>query len=302
MSQCLFFDIKRYAINDGPGIRITIFFKGCPLNCVWCHNPESISPHKQKMYTASKCIGCVKCIDVCPEGALRLTRNGIVTDTEKCVLCGQCAMACPSNAIEMSGREYTTDELMRIISREIVFFDHSGGGVSFSGGEPLMHHDKLVEILDRCGQQGIHRVVDTSLFAPSKVVLNVAQRTELFLVDLKAFDPEMHRKYTGGSNEMILQNIKLLAENDVDFIIRIPFIQGVNADERTVRQEADFLASIPWKRKEVNLLPYHDVAKHKHNKMGTTYLESNFNIPSDEEVSRAQMIFKSKGIKATVGG
>ncbi|MCT4601880.1 MAG: glycyl-radical enzyme activating protein [Marinifilum sp.] len=302
MSKALIFDIKRYAINDGPGIRITIFYKGCPLSCVWCHNPESISPFVQKMYTESKCIGSVKCIEVCPESALQLTKQGIVTDIEKCTLCGKCALVCPTKAIEMSGKVYSTDELMRIIERETIFFDHSEGGVTFSGGEPLMHHKSLIEILDKCGERDIHRVVDTTLFAKSEIVLEVAKRTELFLVDFKAFESEVHKKYTGVNNELILKNIQLLAENNADFIIRIPFIKQVNTDEETIEKMADFLASIPWRRKEVNLLPYHDVGKHKHTKLGSEYLVENMEMPSEDELARAQEIFAEYGISASVGG
>lgn len=298
----LIFDIKKYAINDGPGIRITIFFKGCPLSCAWCHNPESIERNAQKMYTASKCIGAVKCIEICPNNALQLTADGIKTDAERCNLCGKCAEVCPTKAIEMSGREYTTDELMRIIERETLFFDHSEGGVTFSGGEPLMHREKLIDLLDRCGERDIHRVLDTTLFAKPGLVLEVARRTELFLVDLKAWDSKVHRQYTGVPNEQILANIRLLAENGSDFIIRIPFIDGVNADEETIRNEAAFLASIPWKRKEVNLLVYHDIARNKHQKLGSSYATGDFAPPSEETIRRAQRIFEEYGIRATVGG
>ena len=302
MGKGLIFDIKKYAINDGPGIRVTIFFKGCPLSCVWCHNPESLADHVQKMYTASKCIGAVKCIEICPFDALTLTPEGIVTNTERCNLCGKCAEVCPTKAIEMSGREYNTVELMRIIERETVFFDHSEGGVTFSGGEPLMHREKLLDLLDRCGERDIHRVVDTTLFANTELVLEVAKRTELFLVDLKAWNPEVHRRYTGVTNGQILKNIRVLAENGSDFIIRIPFIEGVNADENTLQNEAAFLASIPWKRREVNLLPYHDIAKGKHRKLGNSYTSEELITPSDETIRLAQSIFAGEGIRATVGG
>lgn len=302
MSKGLIFDIKKYAINDGPGIRITLFFKGCLLSCQWCHNPESISPEKQKMYTASKCIGAVKCIEVCPNGALTLTRNGLVTNFELCTLCGKCAMVCPTKAIEMSGREYTTDELMRVIERETLLFDQSEGGVTFSGGEPLMHHKKLMELLLRCEEKQIHRVVDTTLFANSDLVMDIARHTNLFLVDLKAFDSHIHQKFTGVPNEKILQNITLLAEKGHDFIIRIPFIKGVNTDVETLKKEAEFLSSIPWKRKEVNLLPYHDIAKGKHQKLGSTYQRDGFETPSPDDIEAAKQIFAIKGIKTTVGG
>jgi pyruvate formate lyase activating enzyme len=298
----LIFDIKRYAINDGPGIRITLFFKGCPLSCMWCHNPESISVNAQKMYAASKCIGAVKCIEVCPEDALSLTPDGLVTDVERCTLCGKCAVVCPTKAIEMSGREYSTNELMKIIERETIFFDQSNGGVTFSGGEPLMHSHKLIELLERCRQKQIHTVVDTSLFASSETVLQVATLTDLFLVDLKAFDSETHRRFTGVDNQLILKNIELLANNGHDFIIRIPFISGVNTDKNTLEQEALFLSSLPWNRREVNLLLYHDIAKGKHLKLGSTFNHTGLGTPSDEEIEQAKAIFGAAGIIVSVGG
>lgn len=302
MGKGLIFDIKKYAINDGPGIRITLFFKGCPLSCAWCHNPESIAVHAQKMYSASKCIGAVKCIEVCPEDALTLTPEGLATDIERCTLCGKCALVCPTKAIEMSGREYSTNELMRIIERETIFFDQSNGGVTFSGGEPLMHHHKLLELLDRCRQKQIHTVVDTSLFANSQIVLEVAQLTNLFLVDLKAFDSETHQRFTGVPNSLILNNIELLAHHGHDFIIRIPFIHGVNTDRATLEQEAAFLSSLPWTRKEVNLLLYHDIAKGKHLKLGSAFDYAGLSTPTDEEVERAKAIFGDVGITVSVGG
>ena len=158
----LIFDIKRYAINDGPGIRITLFMKGCPLSCVWCHNPEGIRNGKDKLYTAKKCLGCGTCLKVCPNGALTLTPEGIVTDKQKCVLCGRCAEECPAMAIEISGTEYTAEYLIHEIEKEIPFMDQSGGGVTFCGGEPLLHPKFLIDMLKRCGQQGIHRVVSTA--------------------------------------------------------------------------------------------------------------------------------------------
>lgn len=166
----LIFDIKRYAINDGPGIRITLFMKGCPLSCIWCHNPEGIRNGKDKLYTAKKCLGCGTCLKVCPNGALTLTPEGIITDKQKCVLCGRCAEECPAMAIEISGTEYTAEYLMHEIEKEIPFMDQSGGGVTFCGGEPLLHPEFLIDILKRCGQQGIHRAVDTTLLARKETV------------------------------------------------------------------------------------------------------------------------------------
>ena len=162
MTERLIFDIKRYAINDGPGIRVVIFFKGCNLHCAWCHNPESISGRVEKMYSPSKCIRCGTCVAVCSEKAITLTNDGIITDRELCKLCGRCADVCPTKAIEMSGKAMSVSEIMDIIEKERVFFDQSGGGVTFSGGEPLVHSQLLIKILDECGQRGIHRTIDTA--------------------------------------------------------------------------------------------------------------------------------------------
>jgi pyruvate formate lyase activating enzyme len=200
------FDIKRYAINDGPGIRVTIFLKGCPLACRWCHNPESISPEVQKLYTASKCIGCGECVKVCPLQACELTEEGIKTNADLCDVCGKCAEVCPAKATEMSGQYESVDDLMAVIEKERPFFEQSGGGVTFSGGEPLLYPKFLTEILDACGERSIHRAVDTAGLAKKDVLLKIASRTDLFLFDLKLMDSEKHKNWTGVGNEVILDN------------------------------------------------------------------------------------------------
>lgn len=300
----LIFDIKRYAINDGPGIRITIFMKGCPLSCVWCHNPEGISCRKQKLYTKKKCIGCQTCVKACPEQALRLTPDGIVTDQARCSVCGICADVCPSLAMEISGTEYSTDALMKEIEKETLFMDRSEGGVTFCGGEPLMHPGPLVDVLRRCGEEGIHRAVDTTLYARPEVVREVMDNCELFLVDLKQMDSEKHRQFCGVPNEPILANLRMIAEAGQDFYLRIPLIEGVNADEENITRSAEFLASLPWKHRTVNLLPYHDIGKGKHDKLGTAYnpKEYAFRTPSDETVRHCHEIFVRYGIETTIGG
>ena len=297
----LIFDIKRYAINDGPGIRITIFLKGCPLSCKWCHNPESQLSAKQKFYTASKCIGSQDCIEICPNHALTLTSTGIVTDFELCKLCGKCAEACPTKAIEMSGKMYDTDELMEIIEREKVHINQSGGGVTFSGGEPLMYSNYLIELLDACGKKNLHRTVDTSGFADTKILLKVAKQTELFLYDLKLMDSDKHKKWTGVGNKLILKNLKVLAENKANINIRIPLIKNVNTNVEELTEMAKFVSNLPGEQ-IVNLLPYHNIAANKYNKLGSVYNEFEMEEPSGKEQSRAIKIFQKFGIKVEVGG
>lgn len=302
MTQPLIFDIRRYSINDGPGIRITIFMKGCPLRCRWCHNPESQSPKVQKLYTASKCIGARDCIEVCPTGALTLTSDGIVTDGEKCTLCGKCAEACPSKAIEMSGKLYSAKELVAIIEKERIHIDQSAGGVTFSGGEPLMHPGFLIEMLDACGKKGLHRAVDTCGFASTETVLEVAKHTDLFLFDLKLMDPARHKKWTGVDNRLILKNLKLLAETGANINIRIPFIKNVNTGENEIRKMADFVSSLPGQKPVVNLLPYHNIASGKYHKLEMEYNAGEMAEPSDLEIRQAIDIFENRGLEVEVGG
>ncbi len=302
MKDPLIFDIKRYAINDGPGIRITIFMKGCPLSCKWCHNPESQSPGVQKLYTESRCIGAQECIKMCPEDALTLTPKGIVTDFKACTLCGICADVCPTKAIEMSGRIYEIEELLEIIEKERVHIDQSNGGVTFSGGEPLMHPDFLLRMLKACGEKNLHRTVDTCGFADTKTLLEVAKYTELFLFDLKIMDPEKHKKWTGVSNKLILENLRVLSETGAKINIRIPLIKNVNADKKCITEMAKFVAGLPGKRPEVSLLPYHNIAANKYFKLGSTYQEFDMDEPSVEIQNKAVEIFEKYGLVAELGG
>lgn len=302
MKQPLIFDIKRYAINDGPGIRITIFLKGCPLSCKWCHNPESQSPAAQKLYTATRCIGARECIKVCPEDALTLTPKGIVTDYSACTLCGICADVCPTKAIEMSGRLYDARELLEIIEKERIHIDQSNGGVTFSGGEPLMHPEFLLEMLKACGEHNIHRTVDTCGFADTETLLEVAKRTELFLFDLKVMDAAKHKKWTGVSNKLILENLKILAETGANINIRVPLIKNVNADKTSLQEMAKFVSELPGKKPVVNILPYHNIAVNKYNKLGSEYNEFNMAEPTEKEQNRALQIFEAFGLEAEIGG
>ena len=295
-------DIKRYAINDGPGIRIVIFMKGCNLNCAWCHNPESISARQEKMYASTKCIGCGTCVAACPDKAIALTPEGIITDAERCNLCGKCAEACPAKAIEMSGKLMSVAEIMNEIEKERVFFDQSGGGVTFSGGEPLLHHEFLIQLLDECGRRKIHRAVDTAGFANTEILLEVAKRTDLFLFDLKMMDSEKHRKWMGVPNEKIRENLKILAETGANINIRIPLVGRVNNDEENMKATARFVAELSGEKKVVNLLPYHKIAQAKYQKLGRPDDFRLLEEPTKEAQLRALDIFREHGIMASIGG
>lgn len=301
--MALIFDIKRFAINDGPGIRTTLFMKGCPLRCVWCHNPEGFDEKPVKMYTKKKCIGCQTCVEVCPQKNLVLTTEGI-KDLGHCTACGKCTNECPTLALEMAGKEWKMEDLMAEVEKERQVMEESGGGVTICGGEPLMHTDYLCEVLNELSKRGFHRTVDTTLFASPEKVKKVAERCELFLVDLKLMDSAKHRFYTQVGNEQILSNIRLLSEIGYPFWIRIPFIAGVNADEENLTASAEFLSTLPTKPQMVNLLVYHDVGIGKHARLGTTYNPDNIKMeaPSEEMQQKALDIMQAHGLNTKIGG
>jgi pyruvate formate lyase activating enzyme len=298
----LIFDIKRYAINDGPGIRVAVFFKGCNLNCAWCHNPEGISAIMEKMYSPQKCIGCGTCVEACPNKALTLTSEGIITDPKLCNVCGKCAEVCPTRAVEMSGKTMTVAEIIDVIEKERPFFEQSGGGVTFSGGEPLTHHKMLIELLDECGKRGIHRAIDTAGFVKTEIILEVAKRTDLFLYDLKMMDSSLHKQWTGVPNELILQNLIALADSGSEISIRIPLIGEVNDTSENLRQTALFVSKLAGSKKEVHLLPYHNIAQNKYRKLGKAGAFEKLLEPGIENQRIAISIFNDYGIHASIGG
>ena len=302
MTQNLIFDIKRFAINDGPGIRLVVFFKGCNLRCAWCHNPEGISAKAEKMVSQAKCIRCGDCTEACREGSITMTEHGIFTDNKTCIACGQCAEVCPTRATEMTGKSYSISELMALIEGERIFFEQSGGGVTLSGGEPLLHPDIVKDILDECRKRGIHTAIDTAGNVDTKILLEVTQKADLFLYDLKMMDDDLHRQHTHSGNANILHNLKILSETGARIIIRIPLMGGINDTEDNIRKSAEFTAGLAGDKKEVHLLPYHNIAQSKYTRLGQPENYIQFKEPDKDSLVRAVRIFAEFGISAKIGG
>jgi pyruvate formate lyase activating enzyme len=295
------FDIKRYAIHDGRGIRTTVFFKGCPLHCQWCHNPEGLAIQAQVVYRRDRCIGCGECVDACPESALMLSPSGVVTDLSKCIRCGACAEACPAEARELIGREMSVDEVVEEIKKDTLFYDQSGGGVTFSGGEPLMQPRFLLGLLDACRELDIHRTVDTAGYADADLILKVAERTDLFLYDLKHMDSELHRRYTGVPNEQILSNLELLAVHGAKIHIRIPVIPGINSDDENIERTGSFVSSLPGVHK-ISLLPYHSAAEAKYGRLDLEYCLGKVIPPSESAMEAVAKRLEGFGSQVKIGG
>lgn len=301
MQSGIIFAIKRYAIHDGPNIRTTVFLKGCPLRCTWCHNPEGINRNVSVISDFTKCVTCGECVSTCPTGSLQRVNGRISKQPTKCSLCQNCTTTCPAVVHEPTGWQISVAELMGEICRDLPFFDGSQGGVTFSGGEPLMQAEFLLETLKACGEIGIHRVVDTCAYAATELLLQVAKQTDLFLLDLKVVDSSLHQHYTGKKNELILHNIKALARNGSALRLRIPLVDGVNNDVHSLRKCGAFIKTLPGVE-EVDLLPFHAIAATKYTKLGLVNPSAQLRSIAPSEVEKASNVLLEMGIKVRVGG
>ncbi len=297
----LIFDIRRFSLHDGPGIRTTVFFKGCPLACWWCHNPESQSASPEIMLWESRCIRCGECAQVCTTEAVEEVDGGFITDREICIACATCTEVCAADARELVGRRLTLEDVMQQIERDRVFFDESGGGVTFSGGEPLLQRPFLAALLKRCKMLGLHTTVDTSGYTPWQVLDSVREDVDLFLYDLKLIDDVAHRKYTGVPNGLILHNLRALAEHGAHIIVRVPIVPGINDDEENLRQIAIFTASLPHIER-VDLLPFHNSATGKYERLGKPYQLANTSTPTDAEMQNIVHLMEQHHLTVKIGG
>lgn len=289
------FDIQRFSTHDGPGIRTVIFLKGCPLKCRWCSNPESQGTQIDILFSEKKCIGCRKCEQACPNNIM-VGMQGIDTS---CIFCGRCVSACPAQALEIKGKSMSVEEILEEAGRDNSFYQNSDGGITISGGEPLMQFAFLESLIDAAKRDGHHIALETTGFAPWEIAEKIFQKTDLILYDVKHMDSLLHREYTGVPNEQILENLYQTAKNDYPLVMRIPLIKGFNATRENIEATARMAAEHEIGR--VDLLPYHTFGENKYMQLRREYTFGG-DKPSPAEIDEFVDIFEKKGVAVSVGG
>lgn len=271
MKELIVFDVQKFALHDGPGIRTTIFLKGCPLNCIWCHNPESKRLKPQLGFLAKNCIRCGKCQQICQNHVHMLKKNDVHEITfENCIQCGMCESVCPNHALKIYGKPMNAKEILSNICRDKDFFDRSGGGITISGGEPMMQFEALLDFVKKAKEKGLHICLDTCGYSQTEKYRYISEYVDLFLFDYKITEESEHQKYTGVSNTLILKNLDYLCRNGNDVFLRCPIIPGINDNEKHYLAIAE-LSKKYSNIRQVNLMAYHDMAKGKATQIGETY-------------------------------
>ena len=297
------FNIQSYSIHDGPGIRVTVFLKGCPLRCLWCANPESNLTRPQLMVYSSKCVGCGACAAGCPQGAVTLSeREGKVlehTDRDRCIDCGVCVSLCRHGARELAGAEQSVRTVLEQVLKDRLFLESSGGGITISGGECLMHPDFSEALLHASRQEGLHTAVESCVFGSREAVDRVFRQVDLGLLDVKHMDSARHREYTGVSNETILENIRHIRRDlNVPVVVRVPVIPGYNDDEENIAATARFAAELDA---PVHLLPYHRLGESKLESLGQK-VKLHLEAPGQAHMERLKAVAEAQGVQAQIGG
>jgi pyruvate formate lyase activating enzyme len=277
------FNVQKFSVNDGPGIRTTVFLKGCPLSCLWCHNPESKALAPQLMYSADKCVMCGKCMRVCAESVHSFVDNKHILNREKCVACGKCEEECLYDALEIAGKEKSVDEVIAEVMQDKIFYETSNGGMTLSGGEPLLQFDFSLALCKKAKENGLHTAMETCGFASEEKIREIAPFVDLFLFDYKITDSEEHKKYTGVGNEKILSNLALLNAMGKQIVLRCPIIPGINDTDAHFTAIANLANSLECVT-EVNIEPYHPLGKGKAEKLGSEYELRDLSFPQDETV------------------
>ncbi len=301
MTTGTIFDIKRFAIHDGPGLRTTVFFKGCPLDCWACHNPEGKEKRIDLLVREDRCTLCGDCIDLCETESISLDGKTLRVDRATCTSCGDCIEVCLPGALAIAGREVSAREVLVEIERDMVFYDQSGGGVTFSGGEPLSQTDFLLDLMSKCRERCISTVVDTSGFAPLELVESVAELTDLFLYDVKLLDANRHQDFTGASNDTILQNLEWLAKHGPPVIIRVPLLPGINDDAKNIESLGKFASALSTEI-PIDILPYHRAGIDKYTRIGHAYRLLDERPPSEETIGTTVRTLRTYGLKVKVRG
>jgi pyruvate formate lyase activating enzyme len=296
------FNIERFATGDGPGIRTLVFLKGCPLSCKWCSNPESQKTEPEIIYYQNKCSGCKKCLESCPEKAISHDQKlGFIVDRKKCTACGKCVEVCYYDARDLSGKQMTVFEIIEIINKDKKYYDNSGGGVTLSGGEPLLQPEFTRELLRACKKRRIHTALETSGFSSWEHFKSIIPYLDLIFFDFKHIDSESHYNYTGVRNEKILKNLENLDDKFTwgDIIVRIPFIPGFNSNNETQRQMFKYIGRFK-NIKRIEIMPYHRLGILKYSGLGRDYDLPELKMVHKSELNHLINIGQTCGIKVKI--
>lgn len=299
----MIFNIQHYSLHDGNGIRTTVFMNGCPLRCLWCQNPESQLLRPTVFFNSEKCTGCGQCVPVCPEGAIEIVEGHSKTDRDLCLGHGECVQACPNEARNLMGKNVTAEELFPELNGDAAFYKRSNGGVTLSGGEPLVQPEFAISLLKLCKNAGIHTALDTCGYADWEIVKRVMNYVDLVLYDFKHMDSAKHKKYTGAPNELILDNARRIhRELSKPMLARLPVVPNYNDSPKNITATARFIANELGNSVRVHLLPYHRLGETKYERMETTGETTSIQPPSPEHMLEIQKIVESFGLNVHIGG
>lgn len=293
------FDIQRFSIHDGPGIRTIVFLKGCPLSCRWCSNPESQSLKPVIMYQKMNCIHCGRCIAACKKGAISINNKGFI-NRDICTACGECVNVCPASALTIKGRKMTVEQVVKELKKDAIYYRKSGGGITLSGGEPLVQSDFSKEIFKACKAQGWHTAIETTGYATPETIEKVFPYIDLALMDIKNINSDIHKEYTGISNEIILENVKKVSKI-TQMVVRVPVIPNFNSSEQSILETCKFVKTLN-NVDTVHLLPYHTYGENKYDLLGRDYLMKESKSVNSDEIESLKKIVESQGIKCIIGG
>ncbi len=297
----LIFNIQRYSVHDGPGIRTTVFMKGCPLRCLWCCNPESQLTHNEIIHRNSLCNKCGRCVEACEPRSIRLVNSGVCIDRDSCTACGKCIEACYPGALAFVGQNMSVEEVLEEVEKDALFYRNSNGGVTISGGEPLAQADFVSSLFEACHEKGLHTTLDTCGYTGAQTLKRVLTDVDLVLYDLKHMNPLRHREITGVSNDISLRNARAIARLEIAMVIRIPIIPTINDTVENLRAAADFVAQMKSVKK-VQLLPYHRAGLGKYHNLDRDYCIEGIEALQEEDLLWIKEVVESYGLECEIGG